>query len=434
MRIRLRLAKLSRASRFETCRRTIWPSSSLAQFRTLVGGFGWTAFDQGLSSLINLMPSILAARLGGAALLGQFTIAFTIYLIVLGLQRCLITEPLMSLPIRGDKEARRSAATASGVFACGVSAVLLPIGLVTWSPSICVLAVLLPGVLIQDFVRFDAFRQKAPGRAAGLDGAWLVLVIASFPLGTWLAPELAVVAGWAGGATVSGVLGLRVARLSPVSIRRAFEWWRREARRLGTLLTAESITYTVSRQGVMFGLVAFVGIAELGNLRAAQVLLAPAATALLSFNLFMLPRLVSGGSQVTSRQAINVCLVAACLSVLSVVGCLLVSPMLSSSLFGEELEVKPELIAILGGVVVAGAASSGMVLHLKVMRRLGVFATVRIVVAICSVPIALVAASSFGVIGFSFALLVQAVLTATGDLVAWRTTRVREVGVEQSED
>jgi O-antigen/teichoic acid export membrane protein len=62
--------------------------------RSAAGRFGWGLADQAVCSLTNFALSILVARSVHPEDFGAFTLAFAVYLFVLGLSRALGTDPL----------------------------------------------------------------------------------------------------------------------------------------------------------------------------------------------------------------------------------------------------------------------------------------------------------------------------------------------------
>jgi O-antigen/teichoic acid export membrane protein len=173
---------------------------------------------------------------------------------------------------------------------------------------------------------------------------------------------------------------------------------------------------------VVFGLAALRGTAELGRLRAAQLLLGPATTMLVAFNAFVLPRLASRAQHVSSRQALQLCAVSAGASGVAVGLSVVAAPLVEQLFFGDELDVSLRLVVVVGVAMVLLAASAGIVLHLKALRDLGPHTVVRGCIAVLSVPLVLGAARAGGLDLAVFAMLLQAALAAAGDVVAWRYT------------
>jgi hypothetical protein len=137
-----------------------------------IRSFAWVGFDQVFSALSNVIIAIAVTRASGAGGLGRYSVAFACYLLVLGFLRQLVSEPLMAL--RWHPEARNTvhdapALGASVLYLVAASLVVLAVGVVTQRLELIVLAPLLPGVGMQDFGRYVAFRRRRDRLAAGLD-------------------------------------------------------------------------------------------------------------------------------------------------------------------------------------------------------------------------------------------------------------------------
>lgn len=380
----------------------------------------WTAVDQGLSAGSNLLISIAAGRAGGERLLGQFTLAFTAYLLALGFSRALFSEPLLSLPLTADRGPERSAVTSVLGFSVAVAGVSAVVGAAVHVLPLVALAAVLPALLVQDLLRFAAFRRRAARAAVALDGIWLAVLLLLLPVITGVGSAAVLVLLWGLGALLAAGWGLR--RGWPAPPRAAWRWWHRDARAVGGLLVVDSAVYSVTAQGTVFALAALLGTADLGRLRAAQLLLGPATTLLVAFNAFVLPRLASRARQVAAREALLLCGVSAGVSAVAVGLSVAARPVVQRLFFGGRLDVAVALVAVAGATVVVQAASAGLVLHLKALRELRAWTVVRSSVLVVSVPVVLGTAAARGLLGALTAMLVMAALAAGGDAAAWRWT------------
>jgi hypothetical protein len=71
--------------------------------------FAWGFASQGASSVTNLGLSLLAGRLLGPSDLGAIFVGFSFYLLAMGFQRSLITDPHLAATASLDEDARRGA-------------------------------------------------------------------------------------------------------------------------------------------------------------------------------------------------------------------------------------------------------------------------------------------------------------------------------------
>jgi O-antigen/teichoic acid export membrane protein len=269
--------------------------------------FSWGFVSQLSSSLTNFGMAWMAARTLGPAGLGSVTLGFSYYLIVLGLQRGLITEPLAAsssaLPANERDRAAQSGLVMSGIWSLIVA---MPLAAATpWlSGNLGAGLVLFSGwlvpALIQDFWRSVLFRDRR-GKAAALnDLGWLAVMSLTAPFVFAIARPWAVVACWGLGALFGAGLGfLQTGFLQtgthPAPPRQAITWWRSEAWPLGRWLGAGGILYAVTSQAFVFLLAALLGTRAVGGLRAVESVFAPLS--------MLAPALALPGLPAVSRAA-----------------------------------------------------------------------------------------------------------------------------------
>nr|MDQ6928833.1 hypothetical protein [Actinomycetota bacterium] len=211
-----------------------------------------------------------------------FGIAFTTYLIALGVSRALCSDPLV-IRFSADRTRRRREAVAASMGAalvlsfvlgavCAVGSVL------TEGPlrnTLLVLSISLPGLLMQDSIRFALFAVGAPARAAFNDALWLVLQATAFTGVLLLAkPTPALLLGaWGLAATLAAIIGpiqLAVVPNPARSVR-----WLRDHLDLGARYVIDYFAIVGSVQVTVYGLAVSGGLSESGAFRGAQLLLGP---------------------------------------------------------------------------------------------------------------------------------------------------------------
>jgi O-antigen/teichoic acid export membrane protein len=396
----------------------------IARVRDYARSFAWTGADQALSSLSNVIIAIAIARAGGAAGLGRFSVAFTCYLLILGFNRQLVAEPLLSLrwhPTAPNALHESPALGASVLYLAVTSLAVLGIGVATGRVELVVLAPLLPGVCIQDLERYVAFRRQQHRLPAALDGLWVVF---STVFGYWVlrsgSPAVAVAAwGLAGG--ISAVFGAVRLRLVPASPSVSIRWWRREARRLGGFLTLASIAYTAGAQGVLLGIAATIGVEALGQLRTAQILLGPAGLSTTAFSFFVLPRLIRREGEITTRNSGVMSAAAATIAVCACGASMVLAPLVSRVVFGQPTAVALTLLVPLSLQLVFEAAASGFSLPLQVTQRGAGIAAARLASVALGVPCVVLAGSAGGIVLAVWALAGQAGVYLLSLGVAWNS-------------
>lgn len=244
--------------------------------------FAWGFVDQGFSSATNFGLSLVAGRLLGPAGLGAVFVGFSSYLVALGLQRALLTEPLVAsstlLPSDARDRATHRSLVVSLLGAVAAASALALAGLALGGRLGHVLILFAPWlvpVLVQDFWRAILFRDGRSAAAAANDGAWLVVMAAAAPLAWVVDAEWAVIGCWGLGGLAGMLLGFAQTRSAPSSPRRALAWWRSELWPFGRWLGANSLGYAVASYATVFVLVGIIGTARLGGLQAVITVFAP---------------------------------------------------------------------------------------------------------------------------------------------------------------
>ena len=263
---------------------------------------GWNVIDQALSSLSNLALSLLVARSVDEDAFGAFTVSFAVYSMAVLCSRALVSQPLMVRFSGAEPGAFRTAAGGS-TGAATVLGVVLGLALLVAGLSIggavgtalSVMALVMPGLLLQDAWRMAFFAQRRPELATLLDAVWIVLQFAG--VGVFLAVGtdsiVPFVLSWGLAAAVAGVVGVRRGRRSPrvtatVSFLRA-HW------DLTGYLLFESLLLQGAYQGALLLAGAFGSLSDVGSLRGAQVVLGPVTLLSTSAVAFGIPELSRRG-------------------------------------------------------------------------------------------------------------------------------------------
>jgi hypothetical protein len=256
----------------------------------------WGMTDQALSSLTNFGLTFFAARSLVPAAFGGFALAFAAYLLALGLSRALTSEPLsLRFSAVSAKDWRRGTRSATGaaVLVGTVGGLLMVFAGLIWGGTVgqalLGMGVFLPGLLLQDAWRFAFFAAGRGGWAAANDGVWAVLLAVTVavslggerPTAAWFA------VAWGATGTAAGLVGVAQARLLPQP-QKVGAWWRLQ-RGLAPRFAAEFLTYFGSGQAVLYAIGGIAGLAAVGAIRAAQVLLGPLNVIFMGTSLFAVP-------------------------------------------------------------------------------------------------------------------------------------------------
>jgi hypothetical protein len=246
------------------------------------GRLGWGLADQALSSLTNFTVSLLVAREVGIEQLGIFSLVFATYLLALGISRSLNSDPLLVRYSAARAPTwRQGTAMASGGAlglgviagaACAVAGVVVG-GLL--GSALVVLAVSLPGLLLQDAWRFAFIAAGRSFQAFLNDLVWTILLLPALVLlvVTGHSSVIGFQLAWGGAAGVAALAGIAQARLRPWPAN-PLAWWRRH-RDLNTRYLAEFLAIGGVSQLNGYGVSAVAGLAAVGALRAGEILMGP---------------------------------------------------------------------------------------------------------------------------------------------------------------
>lgn len=249
---------------------------------TILRRISWSVADQAVSSLSNLLMGVIVARSLGPEGFGAFSLAFVTYSFILSAVRGPSTDPLLvRFSGHGHEAWSRAVASASGsslALGAGVGLVCVGVGLLL-PPSLAgafiALGVGLPGILLQDSYRFAFFSQGQGRRAFVNDLLWgglqvgaLALVVAT---GSATAVTCLLVFG-ATGTLAAGIAVLQSRILPHPLLARA---WLTDHRDLGAPYLLENLSVGGARQLRMFAVGAVAGLAAVGEIRAAEILMGP---------------------------------------------------------------------------------------------------------------------------------------------------------------
>jgi len=248
----------------------------------LAGRFGWGLADQAMSSLSNAMMSFYVARELGAAKYGAFSIAYVTYSFALNASRGLATEPLIVRYSNSKLQEWRLAVSRSTgtaivagiVMGCGsiVTGILLhgTVGL-----GFIALGLVLPGLMLQDSWRYAFFALGRGGQSFLNDLVWTVAMLAAVVVLHIVHASSAFwfILVWGMAATFAACLGPLQSRVmpNPVGARR----WFIEHRDLGLRFMAENSANSGSVQLRAYCIGGIAGLATLGYVQAASLLMGP---------------------------------------------------------------------------------------------------------------------------------------------------------------
>jgi O-antigen/teichoic acid export membrane protein len=276
----------------------------------------WGLADQALSSLTNFVLGIVVARTVGLTEFGAFGLAFTGYLMVTGVSRAVTGQPMLirysgvatSVWRRGTAAATGTATVIGLASAIGALAIAIA-GDGALRAAFLALALVLPGLIVQDAWRF-AFFADGRGRDAFLnDLVWAIVQITAYVIAIALGRGTVfwAVIAWGGAATLAAFIGIAQARVLPRPM--AARSWSIEHRDLLPSYIGEVSAYILSGQLVLYAIGLVAGLAVVGALRAAGLLLGPLNVVVQGFYLVAVPEAVKV-LHTSTRRFTELCLAA----------------------------------------------------------------------------------------------------------------------------
>jgi hypothetical protein len=339
---------------------------------TLFGRATWNLTDQTISSLTNAALSLLIARVVDVHTFATYAIAFTLYLLLIGAMRALVSRPLaVRFSNCAPVEYRDVAGAAvGGALTLGAAAGMLLVLLGAClgddiGGSMIVLGFFLPALLAQDAWRAVFIADGRPASAALNDFAWATVQLGvvgwMLHAGVDTAPPL--IAGWASAATIAALIGTAQMRVCPRPVR-GVRWLAKQAD-LSRFYLPEFLIVVGSFQVTLLVVGAVGRLEDVGSLRAALVLLGPLGIVGYSAMAFAIPELSRRelDRHRTVRVAIAISSVLTLVSVLWSAALLALPARVGTQLLGDSWRearvVLPGMVVWqLGTVAACGAAAA----------------------------------------------------------------------------
>ena len=389
---------------------------------------GWGVADQVISSGTNFAVNVVVLRTLGVEAFGAFSLGFFVYLFAISVARAYPMEPLaIRYPMRSEADWRTGAAAALGIagaagLALGVASIVTGIVLGgVLGAALVGLGVGLPGLVVQDALRMTFFSRGRARLAFWNDLVWAVALVPAFSIAIIAGGGvLWITATWGLAASVAALVGLRQLRLVPrPSAARA--WWR-EHLDLGPRFLAEAAFRTSLAQLALVGVGAIAGIATIGYIRGAQLLMAPIQMVFFGLNPLLVPegvRTVVHGVRALGRLAIAVSAgqiaLAIAWSVTVIAALAVVGPLVLGEGWAAFQSFVPAAAAIqIGTVAIAGPQ---MILRALGDARRSLRATVGTSIVGLVLPVAL---AVHGAVAAAWGLAVAAVI---GAVIWWLMSR-----------
>lgn len=279
----------------------------------LIRRASWSVIDQGLSAASNLLLSVIVARQLDAGGFGAFAIAFLLFGLTLSIARATIGQPLQisysGAPPDQWRAATRSALAAAVVLGVVVGAALSVTGLALGGAgghALLAVGICMPGLVVQDTARMAFFSSGRAKLAAINDALWTALEFGA--LATLVVRGVSDVGpyilAWGVSSAVAAVVACLMLRLAP-RFRGWVVWFLAQRKLTGYLLAEHILGEGLAQVAIL--LVGVVGTAaDVGSLRAGQVLLGPLNVLVTAISVFGIPE-IARRSTMAPRQRRKFC-------------------------------------------------------------------------------------------------------------------------------
>jgi len=391
-----------------------------AGVKPLLKRASWSLIDQGLSAASNLLLAVIVARQLDAYGFGSFAVAFLIFGLVLEVARATISSPLQisysGAPVDQWRAAVRSALAAAVALGVVVGIVLVVTGLLldsTTGNALVAVGICMPGLVTQDVCRMAFFSCGRAKLAAINDALWIVLEFAALAAMILLGVRAVVpfILAWGGSATVAGVVGFVMLGCWP-RFRGYVRWMLAQRGLTGYLLAEQLLGAGLAQVAIL--IVGVIGSsADVGSLRAGQVLLGPLNVLVTAIAVFGIPEIARRSSMaVRQRQrfcwALSGGVTVAALGYSCVV--LLLPDSVGTQLFGDTWGGAQTVLLAMCALYIAVAIGIGPGVTLFGMGRARVSFTLNLIKAPLLLVTLLVGIWQAGAVGAAWALAVTETL------------------------
>jgi O-antigen/teichoic acid export membrane protein len=257
----------------------------------------WGLADQAVSSLTNFTVGIFVARSLGATAFGIFSLAWVTYGVVINISRGLATDPLVvrfsSVPTASWRAAVPQASGTALLIGIVTGAGSLLAGVVLSGPvgaAFVALGLVLPALLLQDSWRFAFFAVGQGHKAFTNDMVWAATLIPAMIVAAEGGSVFRFMLAWGLSAAVAAAYGcVQIGSLPRPAAARA---WSHQHRDLGPRYLLENLSSSGAVQARMYGLGAIAGLAAVGTVRGAELLLGPFLAVLMGLSQVAVPEAV----------------------------------------------------------------------------------------------------------------------------------------------
>ena len=332
----------------------------------------WAIADQGLSSLTNFGLGVVVARAVSPETFGAFSIAFAAYALVLNLANGAISEPFQvrfsdaSIEVwrEATKQATGTAVSAGlvGGAVCGL--VALGAG-GTVRQAFFALSLTLPILTLQDAWRATFFARRKGSCSFLNDLVWALTLVPALIVASRMRPGSLfwLILAWGIAAGVAAVFGGIQAGAVP-SPRLTARWLQRQ-RDLAPRYMGEMLLYSGGHQLAVLAIGVVGGLAVVGGIRGAEMLLGPLYVFIFGVRIMAVPEAVLLLKRSASKMRRALALLAVGFTTVAVMvgaGALVIPEHWGTSLLGRTwITARPAMFPIAVFMAASGASMSARI-------------------------------------------------------------------------
>ncbi|WOF44586.1 hypothetical protein KNJ79_06605 [Sphingopyxis indica] len=392
-----------------------------------VKSVGLISVDQALSSLSNLVASIIAAHALEPADFGVFGIIFAIYLLAIDSVRAITGETLLLAGAQRAKEAAAINLVVSAAFGLLIGMVVLAGSYFVDGALATGLAILgfgLAGLTVQDTIRYIGFAAKQIHLSLIADSLWLAfMAVASLLTATGETASLARVAGtWIFTGCAAALCTLPFVRVHGPIFTRLTLWLREKRVMMASLLIDRGIV-SATQQSVIFIIAILIGLEGNAAYRGAQIVMGPINVFAMGISTAMIPHFVGiwqERPEALHREAIKFSVLGG-FSILAISQAAAWMPdQIGRALVGQSWQLSQPILHAMALIIPLQISNFAALGALRAMGRVRGALVVRVIVAPSTV-LAIAVAAYFGSI--SAVVWTQAVCTALAAVVWWSVTK-----------
>jgi len=379
----------------------------------------WGLLDQVVSSGSNFLATIIAAKVLSAENFGAFALAVAVALVVVFLARGLASDPLSTAHASDSPEELRAAArmaAATTLFvtsACSVvtAVVGLAIGGVA-GPVLVALAVVLPGLAIQDLLRFVLIIGGHAKRTFLNDLFWLVVQVPLMALaGATGSGAIVMLLAWGVAGNLAALLGFWQTR-TPLGGPGAIRPWLGRHRNLWPFFVLDNLVYQAINLVLVIVIALTSTLAQVGGFRAAMTIYAPLAIIGRGVVGVAVPELARRRDDPVAVRRLGL-LIAWALTPLAVIGAgltQLIPDHVGASILGDSWSMAEPLLLLAGAVTAVSLFTVGTVAGIRALGAGREGLTARILVSLVAIAFGSVGAVVDGAYGALMALALSSPL------------------------